>query len=187
MGIGVASFTDYGGGAPNRVVAALIGRRLGSYEVGTVRVHPSGKVTALAGTHSHGHETTYCQIVADRLGCEIDDIELVFGDTDRLAAGVGTWGSRSLVMAGMALTTAADRNFAKCQQLAAHLLECAEADLDVDEGQFTVKVTDRALSFHEVSRAAYHGSNLPDDFEIGLDETVFYEPEAWVFGIYTLN
>ena len=97
------------------------------------------------------------------------------------AAGVGTWGSRSLVMAGMALTTAADRIFAKCQQLAAHLLECAEADLDVDEGQFTVKVTDRALSFHEVSRAAYHGSNLPDDFEIGLDETVFYEPEAWVF------
>jgi len=130
---------------------------------------------------TQGHETTYCQIVADRLRCDIDDVELVFGDTDRLIAGVGTWGSRSLVMAGMALTTAADKIFAKCQQLAAHLLECAEADLDVENGQFTVKGTDHRLSFREVSRAAYHGSNLPEQFEIGLDETVFYEPEAWVF------
>lgn len=177
MGIGLASFTDFGGGAPNRVVAAF-GRRMGSFEVGTVRVHPSGKVTILAGTQNHGqgHETTYCQIVADRLGVSYEDIELVSGDTDRVAAGLGSWGSRSLTMAGIALTVAADKVQAKCRDLAAHLLECAASDLVQKDGDFIVKGTDKKISFHDVARAAYHGSSFPNGFTIGLDETVFYEP-----------
>jgi carbon-monoxide dehydrogenase large subunit len=179
LGIGVACFVDFGGGAPNRVVAAF-GRRIGSYEVGSVRVHPSGKVTLLAGTlnHGQGHETSYCQIVADRLGIPYDDIELVNGDTDRVPAGLGSWGSRSLTMAGIALTNAADIVIEKCKSLAAHLLECSVGDIGRDGSDFVVAGTDRKLTFQQVTRAAYHGSSLPDDFKLGLEETVFYEPQA---------
>lgn len=178
LGIGLACFTDFGGGAPNRVVAAF-GRRIGSYEVGTVRVHPSGKVTILAGSQNHGqgHETSYCQIVADRLGCRVEDIELVHGDTDRIPAGLGTWGSRSLTMAGIALTEAADAIVAKCKSLAAHIMECAESDIEQRPGAFAVKGTDRSLTFGQVARAAYHGTSFPQNFKLGLEETVFYEPQ----------
>ena len=177
MGIGLANFIDLGGGASQRSSAA-VGRRSGSFEVGTVRVHPSGKVTILAGTQNHGqgHETSFCQIVADRLGCPIDDIELASGDTDLVPFGLGTWGSRSLPMAGVALAIAADKVVTKCRQLAAHLLECTVTDLARDDGDFLVAGTDRRLGFGEVARAAYHGSTFPDDFSLGLDETVFYEP-----------
>jgi carbon-monoxide dehydrogenase large subunit len=157
-----------------------MGRRIGSFEVGTVRVHPGGKVTIFAGTQNHGqgHETSYCQIVADRLGCRYEDIELVSGDTDRVSEGLGTWGSRSLTMAGIALTQAADKVSDKCRSLAAHLLECATVDIDRQDGDFVVRGTDRRLKFAQVARAAYHGSDLPTDFTLGLEETVFYEPLA---------
>ncbi len=179
MGIGLACFTDFGGGAPNRIVAAF-GRRIGSYEVGTVRVHPSGKVTLLAGTlnHGQGHATTYCQIVADRLGIPYDDIELVDGDTDKVPAGLGSWGSRSLTMAGIALTEAADLVTEKCKALAAHILECAVADIERKGSDFVIRGTDRKLTFAQLARASYHGSSFPEGFKLGLEETVFYEPQA---------
>ena len=177
LGIGIGFFVDLGGGAPSRVVAEF-GRRVGSYEVGTVRVHPSGKVTILAGTlnHGQGHETSYCQIVADRLGVPYEDVELINGDTDKVPAGLGSWGSRSLTMAGIALTEAADTVVEKCKTLSAHLLECSAQDIERKDGDFVVAGTDRKLSFAQVARAAYHGSSFPEGFKLGLDETSFYEP-----------
>jgi carbon-monoxide dehydrogenase large subunit len=182
LGIGIATFTDYGGGGSSRTFAA-IGRRLGSYEVGLVRVHPSGKVTIFAGTQNHGqgHETTYCQIVAEQLGCGIDDVELVSGDTERGPAGLGTWGSRSLVLAGGALHQAAGTIATKCRRLAAHLLDAPIAELDYADAHYVVRHTNRKVAFAEVAREAYHGAKLPDDFSRGLEEVVFYEPDNWVF------
>ena len=178
LGVGIACFTDFGGGAPNRVVAEF-GRRIGSYEVGTVRVHPSGKVTLLAGTlnHGQGHATSYCQIVADRLGIPIEDIELIDGDTDLVTSGLGSWGSRSLTMAGIALTQAADAVVDKCKHLVSHILECSPEDVVRENSDFVIKGTDRKLSFAQVARAAYHGSSFPPNFKLGLDETIFYEPQ----------
>ena len=155
-----------------------LGAKVGCYDVASVRVHPDGRITVFAGSHSHGqgHETTWSQIAADRLGCDIDHIDVVEGDTDRVPMGIGTWGSRSLSTAGMAVYTAADRVVAKAKRLAAHMMECAPEDLDLADGEFTVKGTDRTLSFSEVANAAYHSGDRPSDLEIGLEETSFFDP-----------
>ena len=177
MGIGIAAFFDMAGAGPVKMMNDL-GARIGCYDVASVRVHPDGRITVFAGSHSHGqgHETTWSQIAADRLGCDIDRIDLVEGDTDRVPMGIGTWGSRSLSTAGMAVYTAADRVVAKAKRLAAHMLECAPEDLDLADGAFTVKGTDRRLSFEAVANAAYHSGDRPADLEIGLEETSFFDP-----------
>ena len=177
MGIGIAAFFDMAGAGPVKIMNDL-GARVGCYDVASVRVHPDGRITVFAGSHSHGqgHETTWSQIAADRLGCDIDHIDVVEGDTDRVPMGIGTWGSRSLSTAGMAVYTAADRVVAKAKRLAAHMMECAPEDLDLADGEFTVKGTDRRLAFSEVANAAYHSGDRPPDLEIGLEETSFFDP-----------
>src|SRR3546814_3806859 len=101
MGIGIASFVDATGGGPTKLAASL-GRKLGSHDVAVVRLHPTGKVTAMCGSHSHGQSqaTTYAQIVAAQLGCDTGDVEVVFGDTDRIHFGPGTYGPRSVTLTG---------------------------------------------------------------------------------------
>ena len=177
MGMGIAAFFDMAGAGPVKMMNDL-GAKIGCYDVASVRVHPDGRITVFAGSHSHGqgHETTWSQIAADRLGCDIDHIDLVEGDTDRVPMGIGTWGSRSLSTAGMAVYTAADRVVAKAKRLAAHMMECAPEDLDLADGEFTVKGTDRKLSFAAVANAAYHSGDRPSDLEIGLEETSFFDP-----------
>ena len=178
MGIGTCVFFDMAGAGPTKMMNEL-GAKIGCYDVASCRVHPSGKVTIFAGSHSHGqaHETTWSQIAADRLGCDIEDIELVEGDTDRVPFGIGTWGSRSLSTAGMAVAVSADRIIEKANKLAAHMLECAVEDLIREEGGFTVKGTDRSITFADVADAAYHRGDRPEGLEIGLEETVFYDPK----------
>ena len=177
MGIGIAAFFDMAGAGPVKMMNDL-GAKIGCYDVASVRVHPDGRITVFAGSHSHGqgHETTWSQIAADRLGCDIDHIDVVEGDTDRVPMGIGTWGSRSLSTAGMAVYTAADRVVAKAKRMAAHMMECAPEDLDLADGEFTVKGTDRRLAFSEVANAVYHSGDRPSDLEIGLEETSFFDP-----------
>ncbi len=178
MGIGIAAFFDMAGAGPVKLMNDL-GAKVGCYDVASVRVHPDGHVTVFSGSHSHGqgHATTWTQIAADRLGCDIETIDLVEGDTDRVPMGIGTWGSRSLSTAGMAVVVAADRVVAKAKTLAAHMLECAVEDLDLENGTFTVRGTDRTLSFAAVANAAYHSGDRPEGLEIGLEETSFYDPK----------
>ncbi|MGE0649023.1 MAG: xanthine dehydrogenase family protein molybdopterin-binding subunit [Gammaproteobacteria bacterium] len=177
MGIGSCCFFDMAGAGPVKMMNEL-GAKIGCYDVASVRVHPSGKITVFAGSHSHGqaHATTWAQIAADQLHCPIEDIDIVEGDTDRVPFGIGTWGSRSLSTAGMAVVTAADRIVEKAKTLAAHMLECAPADLELRDGAFNVKGTDRRISFAEVANAAYHSGDRPAGLEIGLEETAFYDP-----------
>ncbi len=176
IGLGLATFIDCAG-APSRV-AAKIGRRIGGWDSAFIRVHPSGKVNVFCGTHSHGqgHATAFTQIAADRLGINIEDIELIEGDTDRCPYGFGTWGSRSLITAGMAIVSASDRIVDKCRVLAAHLLECETSDIEYAQGEFRVTGTDAKKSFKEIASAAYHGASYPEDFELGLEQSVFYDP-----------
>ncbi len=151
-GIGIATYIEACGIAPSAVVGSL-GARAGLYESAAVRVHPSGSVSILTGSHSHGqgHETTFSQLVADRLGIPIESIEIVHGDTAKIPYGMGTYGSRSLAVGGSAIVKAMDKVVEKGRKIAAHLLEAAEADVEFKDGNFTVAGTDRSKSFGEVA------------------------------------
>ena len=182
-GIGLASYIEACGIAPSAVAGAL-GARAGLYETAEVRVHPTGSVTMFTGSHSHGqgHETTFAQLISDRLGVPIEQIEVVHGDTSKIPFGMGTYGSRSLAVGGSALVKAMDKVVNKGKKIAAHLLEAAEADIEFKDGKFTVAGTDRSKAFGEVAFAAYVPHNYPiETVEPGLDETAFYDPKNFTF------
>ncbi len=182
-GIGYASYIEACGLAPSNVAGAL-GARAGLFEAGEVRVNPTGSVTVFTGSHSHGqgHETTFAQIVAGRLGIDIANVDVVHGDTGRVPFGMGTYGSRSLSVGGTAIVKALDKVIAKGKKIAAHLLEAAEGDIEFKDGKFTVAGTDRSKAFAEVSLAAYVPHNYPlDKLEPGLDETAFYDPTNFTY------
>ncbi|MFZ3238249.1 MAG: xanthine dehydrogenase family protein molybdopterin-binding subunit [Stellaceae bacterium] len=181
-GIGIATYIEACGIAPSAVVGSL-GARAGLYESAAVRVHPSGSVSILTGSHSHGqgHETTFSQLVADRLGIPLENIDIVHGDTAKIPYGMGTYGSRSLAVGGSAIVKAMDKIVAKGRKIAAHLLEAAEADVEFADGKFTVAGTDRSTSLGEVALTAYVPHNYPEDLEPGLDETSFYDPKNFTY------
>lgn len=182
-GLGYSTYVEACGIAPSAVVGSL-GARAGLYEVGTIRVHPTGSVTVFTGTHSHGqgHETTFAQLVASQLGLPVESIEVVHGDTSKIPFGMGTYGSRSLAVGGSAITKAVDKIVAKAKRIAAHLLEASEADIEFADGKFTVAGTDRSKAFGEISLAAYVPHNYPiDEIEPGLEETAFYDPKNFTF------
>ncbi|HYX64370.1 MAG TPA: molybdopterin cofactor-binding domain-containing protein, partial [Burkholderiales bacterium] len=151
---------------------------------GEIRVHPTGTVTVFTGSHAHGqgHETTFAQVVADRLGLGIEQVEIVHGDTSKVLFGMGTYGSRSIAVGGTAIVKALDKIVAKGKKIAAHLLEASEADIEYHRGEFKVAGTDRKKSFGEVAFAAYVPHNYPlDKLEPGLNENAFYDPSNFTF------
>ncbi|MDE2208169.1 MAG: xanthine dehydrogenase family protein molybdopterin-binding subunit [Betaproteobacteria bacterium] len=182
-GLGYASYIEACGLAPSNVAGAL-GARAGLFEAGQVRVHPTGSVTVFTGSHSHGqgHETTFAQIVASKLGIPIENVDIVHGDTGRVLFGMGTYGSRSLAVGGTAIVKALDKVVAKGKKIAAHLLEAAETDIEFEDGKFSVAGTDRSKTFGEIALTAYVPHNYPlDKLEPGLDETAFYDPTNFTY------
>jgi len=182
-GLGYASYIEACGIAPSNVAGAL-GARAGLFEAGEVRVNPTGSVTVFTGSHSHGqgHETTFAQVVATRLGITVENVDVVHGDTGRVLFGMGTYGSRSLSVGGTAIVKALDKIVGKGRKIAAHLLEAAEADIEFKDGKFTVAGTDRSKTFGEIALTAYVPHNYPlDKLEPGLNETAFYDPTNFTF------
>jgi carbon-monoxide dehydrogenase large subunit len=157
-------------------------------EFAEIRFDASGGITLLMGTKNQGqgHETTFKQILHERLGLAPDGVRYVDGDTDRIAFGTGTMGSRSTVVGGSALWLAADKVLAKAKRIAAHLLEAAEADLVFADGRFRVTGTGRGVSLTEVARAAFQPAQLPPDVEPGLYETGTFAPrhDTWPNGCH---
>ncbi len=177
-GIGISTFIEACGIAPSAVAGAL-GARAGLYESAQVRVHPTGSVTVFTGTHSHGqgHETTFAQLVSDRLGVPFEAVEISHGDTDKVQFGMGTYGSRSLAVGGSAIHKACEKIVDKATKIAAHMMEASEADVEFKDGTFTVAGTDKSLAFGEVALQAYVPHNYPiETLEPGLDENAFYDP-----------
>ena len=177
-GIGISTYLEACGIAPSAVVGSL-GARAGLYESAAVRVHPTGSVSVMTGSHSHGqgHETTFAQIVADTLGVTIENVDIVHGDTAKVPFGMGTYGSRSLAVGGSALVKALDKVVKKSKRIAAHLLEASEADIEFKNGQFTVAGTDKSLPFGQIALTAYVPHKYPiTEIEPGLEETAFYDP-----------
>jgi len=182
-GLGYSCYIEACGLAPSAVAGSL-GARAGLYEAAEVRVHPTGKVTVFTGSHSHGqgHETTFAQVVASRLGIPLEDVDIVHGDTGRIPFGMGTYGSRSLAVGGTAIVKALDKVVAKGRKIAAHLLEAAEEDIEFGEGVFRVVGSDSEIPFAQVALSAYVPHNYPlDELEPGLDEQAFYDPPNFTF------
>ncbi len=185
VGIGVVGCIEASGPGPSRVVMSL-GSALGLWESGAVRVHPTGKVAVLTGSHTHGqgHETTFAQIAADELGVSVDDVEIIHGDTGRIPFGMGSYGSRSTAVGGSAIVHSARKVRAKMLKIAAHQLEAAEEDLvyDQENGKIYVKGSpDKAKAFGEIAFSTYTAHNLPDGMEPGLEEQTFYDPSNFTF------
>ncbi len=177
-GIGLTTYIEACGLAPSRM-ATRLGARGGLFESATVRVHPTGEITVLIGTHSHGqgHETTCAQIVSHKLGVAPERVKLVFGDTDKVQFGLGTYGSRSAAVGGSALSKAADKVIAKGRKIAAYQLEVGEEDVEFANGNFFVPGTDLKKSFQEIAESAYNPVNYPlETVEPGLEEQAFYDP-----------
>jgi aerobic carbon-monoxide dehydrogenase large subunit len=186
LGIGVVTYVEICGMAPSQVLGA-VGAGAGGWESATVRVHPTGKVTLYSGASSHGqgHETAFAQIVGDGLGIPLEDVEVVHGDTAQVQFGIGTFGSRSAAVGGMAAVMSVNKVEEKAKKIAAFLLEAAEADLVFESGQFFVKGTPgRGITIQQVAFAAYVPHKYPTGLEPGLEATSFYDPSnfTWPFG-----
>lgn len=181
-GIGLACYIEACGLAPSKLAIAL-GAGVGLYESGEVRMNPTGNVTVFTGSHSHGqgHETTFAQVVSEKLGVPYDAVEVVHGDTGRVEFGLGTYGSRSLAVGGSALIRASEKIINKGRRIAAHLMEANVDDVDFADGQFSLRDSNRRLSIQEVAFAAYVPSNYPDDLEPGLSEKAFYDPQNFTY------
>jgi carbon-monoxide dehydrogenase large subunit len=174
VGVGISTFVEPSGGA--------------GFESGTVRVERTGEITVLTGSSSHGqgHETSYAQVIADKMQVSMDHVAIRHGDTLAVQQGVGTFGSRSMVMGGGSMALAADRVIQKARRIAAHLVEAAPEDLVQAEGGFAVAgVPEKKVTWRQIAAAAY-GGRVPPGMDPGLQETVFFDPrrEAWGFGAH---
>ena len=188
--------SDAAGFAARRAQAAARGRLRGigianaveraaspGMEFAEIRFSASGAATIFMGTkhQAQGHETTFKQILGERLGLDPQEVRFVDGDTDQVGFGSGTMGSRSTVIGGTALWQAADKVIAKGRRIAAHLLEASEADVVFSESRFTIAGTDRSLALKEVVRAAFSGRSLPPGVEPGFYETGSFSPAQDTF------
>jgi carbon-monoxide dehydrogenase large subunit len=182
LGVGFSTYIEACGIAPSAVVGSL-GARAGLFEVGQVRVQPTGSVSVFTGAHSHGqgHETTFAQIVADRLGIPMENVEIHHGDTESVAFGMGTYGSRSLAVGGSAIVKSLDKIIEKGAKIAAHKLECSPDDIEFADGKFTVKGTDKSLTFGDIALTAYVPHVYPANLEPGLDFSSFYDPTNFTY------
>ena len=182
-GVGISAYIEACGLAPSAAVGSL-GAGVGLWESAEVRVNPVGTVEVLTGSHSHGqgHETTFAQLVSQRLGIPFENVSIVHGDTDKVQFGMGTYGSRSGAVGMAAISKALDKIEAKAKKVAGHVLEAAESDIDFKDGKFTVKGTDKAIDFGSVALQAYIAHKFNgQELEPGLKETAFWDPTNFTF------
>jgi carbon-monoxide dehydrogenase large subunit len=184
-GIGFCTYTEICGNAPSRIVGpGGFGLQGGGWESAQVRVHASGSATVYTGTspHGQGHETGFAQIVADRLGIDPQQVDVIHGDTASGPFGLDTYGSRSLAVGGEAMARAAEKVADKAKRIVAHQLEADPNDIELQDGKFIVRGSpEKGMALADVAGAAYVPENLPEGMEPGLDETAFYDPENFVF------
>ncbi|MFP6682575.1 MAG: xanthine dehydrogenase family protein molybdopterin-binding subunit [Gammaproteobacteria bacterium] len=182
-GIGIGVYIEHAGLGPSQESIEQ-GARIAFYESATVRVNPDATVTVLTGAHSHGqgHETTFAQVVADKLHVPFEDVDVVYGDTGRVPYGVGTYASRSMVTAGSAAVMGVNKVIAKGKLIAAHVLEADVDEIEYIEGFFKVKDSDRIMAFKDMVHLAYLPGNYPiETLEPGLEEVSWFDPPETTF------
>ncbi|WP_433222698.1 xanthine dehydrogenase family protein molybdopterin-binding subunit [Microtetraspora malaysiensis] len=182
LGIGVSTYTEMCGLAPSRVLGSL-SYGAGGWEHASVRVLPTGKVEVVTGTspHGQGHETAWSQIVADALGVPFEDVAVLHGDTSSSHKGMDTYGSRSLVVGGIAVVQACEKVKEKARQVAAHLMEASPDDIEFSRGEFRVRGTGTSRTIQEIALATFAAHDLPDGFEPRLDADATFDPDNFSF------
>lgn len=173
LGIGISTYVEICGLGPSYMLPA------GGWEASSVRVERTGKVTVTTGAspHGQGEETAFAQIVADNLGVPIEDVTVIHGDTGLVPFGIGTFGSRTLVVGGTAILMSVEKVKAKAKKIAGHLLEASPDDLVYEGGRIFVRgYPEKGMTIQEVAAAAWNAVNLPPDTEPGLDFTSYFEP-----------
>jgi len=155
-GVGFSAYIEACGIAPSKVVGSL-GAGVGLWESAEIRVNPVGTVEVLTGSHSHGqgHETTFAQIVSQRLGIPLEQISIVHGDTDKVQFGMGTYGSRSAAVGGSAIVKALDKVVAKATKIATRVMEVADNSVDFQDGVFSARGTNKSMTWSELALQAY--------------------------------
>lgn len=189
-GIGVSSYFEACGIAPSAAVMSL-GCGVGLWESAEVRFNPTGQISVYTGSHSHGqgHDTTFAQIAADELGVAMENIDVVHGDTNKGTFGMGTYGSRSLTVGGVAIVNACRKIIAKGKKVAAKMLEVSENEIDFKNGEFVALKSNKKKTIGEIAFALYlpgsrdsdFKSQLPEGMEPGLIETAFFDPANFSF------
>ncbi len=183
VGVGVSAYVEICGLGPSQVAGA-VGFQGGLWESAIVRFHPTGKVNVMIGSspHGQGEETTFAQIIAHEVGVDVDDVEVIHGDTDLTPMGWGTYGSRTTAVSGAAVAVAARRIKEKSRALAAHLLEAATEDIDYEDGRFFVKGSpDQHKTIQDIALMANVAWNMPEGMEPGLEASAFYDPPNFTF------
>ncbi len=183
MGIGVSTYCEICGIGPSQVAGA-VGFGGGLWESAIVRFYATGKANIFVGTspHGQGEETTFAQILSDELGVDVDDVEVIHGDTDNTPMGWGTYGSRTTVISGAAIALSARKIKDKAKALAAHLLEAAEEDIEYEDGKFFVRGSpDQSKTIQDVALMANVAWNMPEGMEPGLEATTFYDTPNFSF------
>jgi carbon-monoxide dehydrogenase large subunit len=184
IGIGFSTYLENCGWGPSRVIGGVLKYAGGGWEAATVRCHPTGKVVVVIGNtpHGQGNETTFAQLVADDLGVPIDDVEVLFGDTDIAPSGWDTYGSRSAAVGLPAVHRATSKIVEKARKIAAHELEVAASDLSFEHGTFSVRGAPAVTrTIPQIAFSAWRGHDLPDGTEPGLEESAFFDPQNLVF------
>ena len=188
-GIGFSTYLEACGIAPSAVVMS-IGAGVGLWESAEIRFNATGNVSVFTGAHSHGqgHDTTFAQIVSEKLGVPIENIDIIHGDTDKGPFGMGTYGSRSLAVGGTAIVKACDKIVEKGRKVAAKMLEAKPEEVEFKDGEFIVKNSNKKKTIEEIAFACYlpgtYGdikSPLPEGVEPGLVETSFFDPSNFSF------
>ncbi|MGZ4603247.1 MAG: xanthine dehydrogenase family protein molybdopterin-binding subunit, partial [Kineosporiaceae bacterium] len=178
LGIGFSTFVEMGGFGPSPLFEQF--GFIGGWESSTVRMNPDGSVVVSVGTspHGQGHETAFAQIAADALGgISMDRITVRHGDTATVQEGIGTMGSRAIPVCGPAVLRSSDKVRRKLVQIAAHLLEASEDDIEQDGETFKVRGTPGAeVTLADVALTAYKPHKLPEGMEVGLQFMDYYEP-----------
>jgi aerobic carbon-monoxide dehydrogenase large subunit len=182
LGIGISTFTEMCGLAPSRVLGSL-DYGAGGWETSSIRMLPTGKVECVVGVsgHGQGHETAFSQILADKLGIAYEDIEILHGDTQSSYRGLDTYGSRSLVVGGVAMVKAAEKVVEKAKPIAAHMLEASEDDLEFTAGRFAVKGTDKGVGIADVALAVFAAHDMPEGVEPDIDAHATFDPENFSY------
>ena len=185
IGIGISSYIEVSGLGPSRVVRST-GFGLGLWESATVRVHPTGKVSVFTGgnPHGQGEETTFAQLAADELQVPMEDVEIFHGDTGMIPFGMGTYGSRTTVVAGGAIAVSCRKIVEKARKIAAYLLGIPELDVVFEGGKFHPQGDmEHFRTMADVALAAYAAGEgeVPEGMEPGLENTSFFDPENFVY------
>lgn len=183
VGIGIVTYTEICGLGPSEVAGA-VGFGGGLWESAIVRFHPSGKVNLMVGVspHGQGEATTFAQIISDQLGVRVEDVEVIYGDTDQTPMGWGTYGSRTTPVASGAIMGAIGELKDKGTKIAAHMLEASEEDIEFHDGVFSVKGSrEEGKTIQDIALAANTAWDLPAGVDPGFEASSFFNPSNFVY------